>query len=466
MPELPEVTTVISILKKEVLNKCIDDVIVFRENNILNDKQFFIDSLKEKTILDIHRLGKYIIFILSNDIVLISHLRMEGKYFFSNGERKDDKHDIVKFIFKDKTTLTYNDVRKFGILKVSTLDKYLNEPPLNNVGPEPFSIKDANYLFKKYQKINKPIKEVLLDQSIMSGIGNIYADEILFSSKIHPLTMAKDLSFNEVESILRNSGIILNKAISLGGSTIKSYHPKEGISGLFQEELNVYNKKGEPCPNCHTPLKKIKVGGRGTTYCPKEQIRKHYPRVIAITGAIAAGKSTVAKYLKEKGYQIIDADELTHSLYKDPSFIKKLQLLLPYPLGKEVDKTKLKETMLKDASIKKKVEQLVFLNVYSMIKDILDNKKETDKIVLDVPLLFASHIDELAEEIYIIRTSKEKQIENLKSRNVDADSYLKLNESYKRQEKEKEATSIINNDKDLASLYKKLDAIFDTKKPR
>ena len=467
MPELPEVSTVIGILKEEVLNKCIDKVVIFHKNSILNDENYFVDSLKDETILDIKRLGKYIIFILSNDKVLISHLRMEGKYFYSNDDSRNfNKHDIAKFIFKDNSSLTYNDVRKFGILKVASTDTYLKEPPLSNVGPEPFSISDINYLINKYKKINKPIKEVLLDQSIMSGIGNIYADEILFSSKIHPLTLAKDLNKDEIASILENSITILNKAITLGGSTIKSYHPKEGISGLFQEKLNVYNKEGKPCPNCKTPLRKIKVGGRGTTYCPKEQIRKNYPCVYALTGAIASGKSSVSNHLKTKGYQILDADEITHNLYKEESFIKKLQPLVPYKLGKEVDKQKLKKALLSDNNLKKNIEELVFSEVYNRIKNILKKKNESDKIVLDVPLLFASHIDELADEIYIIRASKERQMENLKIRGVDVTSYLKLNESYLRQEKEKEATAIILNDEDLASLYKKIDVIFGIKKPR
>lgn len=467
MPELPEVNTVIKILKEEVLNKCIDKVVIFHRNSILNDENYFIDNLKDKTILDIKRLGKYIIFILSDDKVLISHLRMEGKYFYSlDDSRKFNKHDIAKFIFEDKSSLTYNDVRKFGILKVSSIDTYLKEPPLSNVGPEPFSISDINYLVNKYKKINKPIKEVLLDQSIMSGIGNIYADEILFASKIHPLTLAKDLNKNEIDTILKNSITILNKAIASGGSTIKSYHPKEGISGLFQEKLNVYNKEGKPCPSCRTALRKIKVGGRGTTFCPKEQIRKNYPHVYALTGAIASGKSSVSNYLKTKDFQVLDADEITHNLYKEESFIKKLQSIIPYKLGKEVDKQMLKKALLSDNNLKKKVEDLVFLEVYNRIKNILRNKKEEDKIVLDVPLLFASHIDELADEIYIIRASKDRQIENLKIRGVDVASYLKLNESYFRQEKEKEATAIILNDKDLTSLYKKVDIIFGIKKPR
>lgn len=462
MPELPEVTTVINILKEEVLNKTIDDVVVFRDKNLLNEKQYFIDSLKGKTILDIHRLGKYIIFMLSDDYVLIVHLRMEGKFFYSSTERKTNKHDIVKFIFKDLDSLTYNDVRKFGILKVSKTSYYLVEPPLANVGSEPFDINDSNYLIDKYKNLNKPIKEVLLDQSIISGIGNIYADEILFASKVHPLTLAKDLNKEEIEAILANSKTILNRAISLGGSTIKSYHPKEGISGLFQEELNVYNKKDQLCPCCHTPLKKIKVNGRGTTFCPKEQIRKNYPKVIAITGAIASGKSSVCQHLKQKGYQIIDADEITHNLYKDEAFIKKLQSIVPFKIEKEVDRNLLKEAMLNNPSIKKKVEELVFQEVYLRMKALLKKRQPNELIVLDVPLLFASHIDELVDEIYIIRTPKERQIENLKTRGVDIDSYLKLNENYLNQEKEKEATKVILNDNDLASLFKKIDSIFGT----
>ncbi len=464
MPELPEVTTVTKILTQEVRDKVIQDVFIYREKNILNEPSLFINSLKRKTIKTISRKGKYIIFHLSDNVVLITHLKMEGKFFYDEKPLKR-KHDIVTFLFTDSTSLSYVDTRKFGILKVSTEDKYLKEPPLNNVGPDPLEI-DNDYLIDKYKNLKKPIKEVLLDQSLVSGIGNIYADEILFASKIHPLTLASSLSEVNFIDILNNAKKILNQAILDGGTTVKSYHPKEGIDGAFQTKLKVYNKEGLPCPNCHTSLRKIKVNGRGTTYCPRCQTRKEH-RIIAITGAIASGKSTVSSYLKNKGYLVIDADEITHNLYKNSEFLKKLKLIVPQLeiANSHVNRKQLLGIINSNILIKTKIENLVFINVKKIIKKTIYKNKKAN-IVLDVPLLFASNIDELADEIYIIRTPLDKQKEHLANRNVDITKYLKLNESYYKQEKENKATVIIENNSDLKSLYKKIDEIICREKFR
>ena len=183
MPELPEVETITRHLTNLLKNKTITDVLIIREKNVLNDKNYFVDTLKNKKIQNVTRYGKFLVFNFYKEIKLIVHLRMEGKFFIRKIDEPFEKHDIAIFYLNDETYLAYNDTRKFGILKLCDNDTYLTESPLKNVGPDPFMVDDYHLLKDGYKNKIIPIKTALLDQSIISGIGNIYADEILFKSK-------------------------------------------------------------------------------------------------------------------------------------------------------------------------------------------------------------------------------------------------------------------------------------------
>ncbi len=265
MPELPEVETVKNSLKKQILNKKIKYAKVYYDN-IVNNKEMFENNLKDNIIEDITRRGKWIIFKLS-DYYLLSHLRMEGKYFIKDKNEELSKHDHVVIGFNDDKELRYNDTRKFGrMILLKSLD---DSVILKELGLEPFDENlTVQYLKDKLKNKKLPIKTVLLDQSIIVGIGNIYVDEILFLSKINPLKSAKDLDNNDLENIIKNTKKILRDAINLGGTTIKSYSAS-GVHGRFQQELLVHTKK--ICPLCKSDILKIRVGGRGTYYCPNCQ---------------------------------------------------------------------------------------------------------------------------------------------------------------------------------------------------
>lgn len=269
MPELPEVETVKETLKLKLLNKTILSSEVYYQNIIAYpDKDKFKRNIKNQKIKDIARRGKWIIFNLE-DYFLLSHLRMEGKYFIKNKNEELSKHEHIVFDLDDGTELRYMDVRKFGKM-------YLIEPeniniigPLKDLGLEPWDKElTASYLKSKYQHIKLPIKTVLLDQSIITGIGNIYADEILFYCKINPLKKANELNFKELENIIKYTKIELESAIKKGGTTIRSYTSVNGVHGLFQQELKVHGKENELCSDCNNLILKIRVGGRGTYYCP------------------------------------------------------------------------------------------------------------------------------------------------------------------------------------------------------
>ncbi len=275
MPELPEVETVKETLKRIVLNKKIQKVEVLYPKIIeYPSVEEFINILKDKEIKDINRRGKWLMFNLG-DYTLLSHLRMEGKFFIKQHDDEINKHEHVIFKFDDNE-LRYRDTRKFGRMYLYKSDEVNDKKPLNELGLEPWDkTLTSTYLIEKYKNKKLPIKTVLLDQSIIVGIGNIYADEILFLSKINPLTKCSDLSKRDCERIIKNTREVLENAIKLGGTTIRSYESSEGVHGLFQNELYVHSKENENCPICSTKIKKIRVGGRGTYYCSKcQRIKK------------------------------------------------------------------------------------------------------------------------------------------------------------------------------------------------
>ena len=267
MPELPEVETVKEKLKKELLHKRINDIKIFYNGIIATDLNDF-NNIKNQEIIDITRRGKFLIFELS-DYYLVSHLRMEGKYFIKNNDDEINKHDHVVFYF-DNFILLYNDTRKFGKMYLVTKDKLYIDTPLAKLGLEPWDKSlNSNYLKDKFS-CNIAIKTLLLDQSIITGIGNIYADELLFLSKINPCKKGKELTKKELDKIIENTKIVLEQGIKNRGTTIHSFSSL-GIIGDNQSHLLVHTKEGEPCSCCGNIIKKIKVNGRGTYYCPKCQ---------------------------------------------------------------------------------------------------------------------------------------------------------------------------------------------------
>ena len=266
MPELPEVETVKKGLKKILLGKKIVDVNVLYPKMVLNDLDEF-KSIINQTINDVKRRGKWLIFDLDSNY-LISHLRMEGKYNPKALNEPFNKHTHVVFNINNEFNLLYDDTRKFGRMKLINKDDL--EDAIN-IGVEPLEDKlTISYLKDKFKNIKLPIKTALLDQHIIAGIGNIYANEILFLSKINPLKQTNTLTDKELESIIINTKEVLSKAIEANGTTIKSYEAL-GNHGNFQDKLCVQGKKDEPCPNCGEPILKIMVNGRGTYYCPKCQ---------------------------------------------------------------------------------------------------------------------------------------------------------------------------------------------------
>ncbi len=270
MPELPEVETVKKGLQVNYLNKTIEKVEVYYPKILSNiSENEFTNHLKNQTIKAFHRKGKYIIIYLSHATLLV-HLKMEGKFKFSLAAK--DKHTHLIFYFKDGSHLLYHDVRKFG--KIWYFDKKINifaVKPLNQLGLEPMEMPNADDLYEHFQKTKRPLKSVLLDQTIVCGIGNIYADEICYACKINPLKKANEITYEETKQIILNACKIFNEAIELGGSTIKSFQNAHGVDGRFQLKLKVYGKKNQKCSTCGQEIMKTFVNKRGTHFCPQCQ---------------------------------------------------------------------------------------------------------------------------------------------------------------------------------------------------
>ena len=197
---------------------------------------------------------------------------MEGKYYLRDNLNQISKHEHVIFKLDNGKYLSYHDVRKFGTMELVEKTDVFKTDSLKKLGFEANNENiDIEQIYPKFKNAKRPIKSVLLDQTVITGLGNIYVDETLFRSKMHPQELASNLEKTEVKNILVNAKVVLDKAIELGGTTIRTYQSSFGVDGRFQNELKVHTLVNKPCSVCGTTIEKIKVGGRGTYFCPNCQ---------------------------------------------------------------------------------------------------------------------------------------------------------------------------------------------------
>ena len=272
MPEKPEVITVARTLATKLIDKRILTCNVYWDNIIAKPSvNQFKKKIKNQRIHSITTRGKFILLELDKDVLLI-HLRMEGKFLFRKKGEALGKHEHVEFILEDDVSFRYHDVRKFGKMYLIPKEEVYEVKPLADLGYEYDDKRlTKEYLYEKLHSKKLPIKTVLLDQSIIAGIGNIYDNEILYLSGISPLRLSSMVSEKECQRLIDSTKKVLEKAITLGGTTIRSFTSSEGVHGLFQNELMVHGKDGKDCPKCGEKIQKIKIGGRGTYYCPNCQ---------------------------------------------------------------------------------------------------------------------------------------------------------------------------------------------------
>ncbi|MFH1822529.1 MAG: bifunctional DNA-formamidopyrimidine glycosylase/DNA-(apurinic or apyrimidinic site) lyase [Patescibacteria group bacterium] len=309
MPELPEVETIKNDLNKKILRKKIIDLKILNKKSVKPNLNFFSKTLINLSITKIDRIGKLLIFYLSDrKHFLLIHLKMTGQLIYlphpclrlpaqagadrlakerelnsiiagghflegkqkitGIGESLPSKHTRIIFYFKDKSILYFNDLRKFGYARI------VNEKELVNLKKE-FGIEplNKNFTLDSFKKIiqgkKTNIKAVLLNQKFIAGIGNIYADEILFAAGIKPARQANKLKKSEIEKIFKATNSMIKKAIKHRGTTFRNFLDSSGKRGNFSDFLQVYGRAGERCKKCRQgTVKKIKLAGRGTHYCP------------------------------------------------------------------------------------------------------------------------------------------------------------------------------------------------------
>ncbi|MES2906907.1 MAG: bifunctional DNA-formamidopyrimidine glycosylase/DNA-(apurinic or apyrimidinic site) lyase [Pseudomonadota bacterium] len=282
MPELPEVETVRRGLAPYLEGATIANVTLKRSDLRFPFPDRFARRLKGAAILRADRRAKYLLFHLSNNEVLIIHLGMSGrlriersKLTQSPGDFYDStpastKHDHVVIDLQAQGRLIYNDARRFGFMELIAANDI--EKRFEDLGLEPLSAAlNGKSLKKLFENKKVAIKLALLDQSLIAGIGNIYACEALFDAKVSPKKAAGKISLKESEWLSAAVKKVLKKAIKYGGSTLRDFHDADGKSGEFQNRFNVYDRKGQPCPQCKTPIERMTQGGRSTFYCPRCQ---------------------------------------------------------------------------------------------------------------------------------------------------------------------------------------------------
>ena len=462
MPELPEVETVKNVLIPIIKDKKILSIDVKRKTTIQGDEKVFCSSLEGETFKDITRIGKFLIFHLTNNKVLISHLRMEGKYYEFLENEPDSKYARVVFHLNNGHKICYDDSRCFGIMILSDEDHYQKEKEIAKLGPEPFNVNDVSFLLKKNKNKRLPIKSTLLDQSLMTGLGNIYVDEVLYASNIHPLTPSYAITKKEWLFIVENAKKILNIAIEMGGSTIKSYHPGKDIDGNFQTRIKIYGKGGEECPICKSTFRFLKVGGRGTTFCPKCQEMHGTPMNVALTGKIASGKSTLLELFKKTGYETLSSDLVVKELYEKEEVAREIEKLLKISFNKKtVDKDILRKHLVNNPKDKKKLEKYVHGLVKKEIESFLSKSKSKIRVV-EVPLLFESKLDVLFDTIIVCDINEKRQLKLLEEREGIKSKDLKnINSTNKIDENKNKASYLISNNSTKEEFINKCEKLIN-----
>ena len=282
MPELPEVEVVRRSLKKCIIGKKIKKVNVFNRNLRYKIENKFKNLIQNQIIQSTKRKSKYLLILLNNDYTILIHLGMTGKIFifeenkfkktsFYYGNNFLSRHNHFSFEFSNSNKLIYNDVRKFGFVKLLKNSDINNCSHLKKLGPDPLSKKfHKNYLFERLKKSKKKIKNFLMDQKNVSGIGNIYANEILYSCSINPRKKSMYLGNRDVVKIIKRTKTLLNNSIKSGGSSIKDFKGVSGKNGEFQQKFKVYARNGLKCKkkNCKGTIKKIYISNRSSFFCP------------------------------------------------------------------------------------------------------------------------------------------------------------------------------------------------------
>jgi formamidopyrimidine-DNA glycosylase len=271
MPELPEVETIARTLEPAIRGRIVSAVDLLYRPLLRTGGRKGLDGLKGRRVLGVMRRGKMLLIALESGRTLVFHLKMTGQFSLADPAGKLDKHTRLVVRFEDGANeLVFRDVRKFGFLLCLEGDPMAACAELACLGPEPLEVGLEEFAALLARRKGR-IKSLLLDQTMIAGIGNIYADEMLFDAHIHPETQASSLGKKAVGRLYASMKKILTQAIAEKGSTVQDYRDAEGMAGNFQFFHKVYDRKGEPCVVCATPVRMTRIGGRSSHFCPRCQ---------------------------------------------------------------------------------------------------------------------------------------------------------------------------------------------------
>jgi formamidopyrimidine-DNA glycosylase len=272
MPELPEVENVRQSLQRQgAVGQVFANIELLRAGLRTLFPRGLDKKLKGQGLLAIQRRAKFLLFE-TEDYILISHLGMTGSWRSSHFHVIPEKHDHAILHFESGLKLIFNDPRRFGILELVDKKKHSSNRWLKNLGVEPLENEFSHeFLFSRTRRRKVPIKNLIMDQKIVVGVGNIYASEALFKAAVKPLRPSGRITRDEAERLVKSIRAVLQRAIQAGGSTIRDYRNSEGQDGSFQLEFSVYDRAKKPCMKCGTAIRSRIIGGRNTFWCPKCQ---------------------------------------------------------------------------------------------------------------------------------------------------------------------------------------------------
>lgn len=474
IPELPEVETLRRSLLPYIPSPVVQSVEVLHPSVIQPSNEIeFKRNLIGKQITEAKRRGKYLVLVLSPTGSLVIHLRMTGQFFYRPPqERTQPKiahtHLIMNFV--DGSAFHYADVRRFG--RICYHDSEILDPGYCALGPEPFDSSFTVDYLKILGSRKAPIKSLLLQQNLIAGLGNIYADEALFRARIHPLRSANTLSEYEWGALHHSICSVIHEAVESRGSSLRDYLDANREKGSYQDQWSVYQQTGKPCIHCGTLIERVKVAGRSSHYCPSCQTLKTaiQPQVIGITGGIASGKSTVVSFLQDLGATIVDADAISRSLTVNNG--PAVSTIL-HTFGEEfasspgvLNRKKLGELIFSDATARQKLNSIL----HPLILD--EMQKEIDAyhanptsvpLFLDIPLLFEEGLEFFCDQIWLVYVDPSTQLQRLKVRDslTEEQALKRIHAQMPMEEKRSKSNHIIDNSGSLDDTKKQIEHLWE-----
>lgn len=271
MPELPEVETIVRALASALKGLEVSSIAVLSPHVLMDGDSSLIEELAGQKILNVRRRGKMILIDCQQDTTLLFHLKMTGMFLLSPKDRTLDKHTHLILSFKgSRKELRFRDVRKFGFVSCLKTSEVSRVERIRSLGPEPLTI-DLQAFRKLFRRRKARLKSLLLEQKFLAGIGNIYADEILFNAGFHPLTPASRLKDDDIARLHKAVRSVLLQAIAHKGSTIRDFKNAEGLEGSFQDHHQVYGREDLSCLVCGEKIARLRIGGRSSYFCPECQ---------------------------------------------------------------------------------------------------------------------------------------------------------------------------------------------------